>query len=248
MNVYDYPMYYEIAFSYQEVKKQADFFETVAKRFCRKGIRRFLDIGCGPSPQLREIARRGYEAVGLDINPKMLQYLSQKATQEGLKVETVRADMRDFNLGKKCDFAFNLSGSLAVSSNQEFLRHLQCVANALSEEGIYLLENTALELKPYGSQNWTMKKDQIEIKTTFEMKMIDPIRQISEGILTLEVDDHGEKKKLINVEATKDFAPQELKTIVELDGHFKFLGFFEHLSLEPLKQPLDNNMILMQRK
>lgn len=247
MDVYDYPMYYEIAFSYQEVKKQVDLFETVVRKFGKKSIRRFLDIGCGTSPQLREIARRGYGAVGLDINPKMLQYLRQMAAKEGLKVETVQADMKDFKLKKKCDFAFCLSGSLAVSSNQEFLKHLECVAKALSPEGIYLLENTALDLKPFGYQDWTMKKDQIEIKATFEMKMIDPMMQISEGILTLEVNDRGERKKLVSIEATKDFAPQELKTIVELDGHFRFLGFFKHLSLEPLQQPTDSNMILMQK-
>jgi len=248
MSVYDYPLYYEIAFSYQEFKKQVDFFEEVAKKFRKKSTRRFLDVGCGPSPQLREIARRGYEAVGLDLNPNMLDYLKQKAEGEGLKIELIHADMRNFRVEKRCDFAFNLSGSVAVSSNQELLEHLKCVSDALNDEGVYLLENVSLDLRAQGFQEWTMKRDEIEIKTTFETKMIDPMRQISQGRLVLEVNDHGNQRKLVNIEETKDFVPQELKSMIELSGHFKFLGFFKHLSLEPLQEPEENNIVLMQKK
>lgn len=249
MSAYDYPLYYEIAFSYQEVKRQVDFFQTVAKRFCGKEARRFLDIGCGPSPQLREIARRGYEAVGLDTNSKMVEYLNQKAIEEGLRIETVQTDMRDFKVAKKCDFAFCLSGSVKVDSNQEFLRHLSCVANALNDGGIYLLENEALEIGVRsGRQEWSMKSEEIEIKVTYEMTMLDFIEQISEGKLILDVVDHGERKRLVSVERSKDFAPQELKSLVELSGCFKFLGFFKHLSLEPLRENFNDNIVLMQKR
>jgi len=249
MSAYDYPLYYEIAFSYQEVKRQVDFFQTVAKRFCGKEARRFLDIGRGPSPQLREIARRGYEAVGLDTNSKMVEYLNQKAIEEGLRIETVQTDMRDFKVAKKCDFAFSLSGSMKVDSNQEFLRHLSCVANALNDGGIYLLENEALEIGlRSGRQEWSMKSEEIEIKVTYEMTMLDFIEQISEGKLILDVVDHGERKRLVSVERSKDFAPQELKSLVELSGCFKFLGFFKHLSLEPLRENFNDNIVLMQKR
>jgi hypothetical protein len=179
----------------------------------------------------------------------MLEYLNQKAVEEGLKIETIQADMRDFKLAKKCDFAFCLSGSMKVDSNTEFLKHLGCVANALNDGGIYLLENEALEIGvPSGRQEWTTKSEEIEIKVTYEMTMLDFIEQISEGKLILEVVDHGERKKLVHVERSKDFAPQELKSLVELSGCFKFFGFFKHLSLEPLRENFNDNIVLMQKK
>jgi SAM-dependent methyltransferase len=249
MSAYDYPLYYEIAFSYQEVKRQVDFFQAVAKKFCDREAKSFLDLGCGPSPQLREVARRGYEAVGLDINPKMLAYLNEKAIEEGLRVETVQADMRDFKLGRKCDFAFCLSGSMKVNSNREFLKHLKCVADALNSCGIYLLENQALDISaPSGRQEWTMKRGEIEVRATFEMTMLDFIEQVSEGRLILDVVDHGESRRLVSVEKSKDFAPQELRSLVELSGYFEFLGFFTHLSLEPLRENFNDNVVLMRKK
>jgi len=246
MNAYDYPQYYEIAFGYQDVKRQVDFFEEVGKKYCKAKSRRFLDIGCGPSLQLREIAKRGYEAVGLDTNQNMLRYLSQKAAEEGLKIETVNADMKYFKLERKCDFAFTLSGSLYVNSNQEFMTHLKCVANALNDGGIYLLENVALEVGLNHRQEWVMKKDDVEVKTVFEAETVDVIRQISQERLTFEVNDKGEAKKLVSVTKSKDFAPQEFKTLVELSECFKFIGFFKHLSLTPLRENERNNIVLMQ--
>jgi hypothetical protein len=38
VSVYDHPLYYETAHSYQEVKRQLDYFETVAKEFCGRRV------------------------------------------------------------------------------------------------------------------------------------------------------------------------------------------------------------------
>lgn len=244
---YDHPEYYEIAFSYQEVTRQVDYFEEVCRKFYRRKPRRFLDLGCGPSPQLLEIARRGYEGVGLDINVNMLEYLRKKAEKECLKIETVHADMRDFKLRKKCDFAYALSSSVYVKSNEEFLKHLSCVANSLRKGSIYLIENVSLELLPYYKEEWTTKKDEIEIATVFELIRVDVIKQLYEEKLTFHVKGHGKRKKLVSITKVKDMAPQELKSLVELSGYFKFIGFFKHLSLEPLKQKEKSNITILFR-
>jgi ubiquinone/menaquinone biosynthesis C-methylase UbiE len=131
MVIYKQPLYYEIAFGFINPKEQVDNFEKVIKRFSKIEVKRFLDIACGPSLQLREIARRGYKAVGLDSSSQMLRYLEKRAEEEGLKIEAVRADMTKFRLEKKVDFAFIMMGSLNVESNEKFLSHLDSVATSL---------------------------------------------------------------------------------------------------------------------
>jgi 2-polyprenyl-3-methyl-5-hydroxy-6-metoxy-1,4-benzoquinol methylase len=51
-------------------------------KFSKISVKRFLDVACEPSLQLREIARRGYETVGLDVVPEMLGYIERKAKEE----------------------------------------------------------------------------------------------------------------------------------------------------------------------
>ena len=128
MEAYKQPLYYEVAFGFVNPKEQVDNFKRLIKKFSKIEVNRFLDIACGPSLQLREIARRGYEAVGLDSSSQMLNYLEKKAKEEELKIETIQADLTDFRLEKKADFAFIMMGSLNMKSKEKFLSHLDSVA------------------------------------------------------------------------------------------------------------------------
>ena len=139
MTVYEQPQYYEIAFSFIDPKEQVDNFKRLIKKFSQIEVKKFLDIACGPSLQLREIAYRGYEAIGLDSSPQMLRYIQRKANEKGLAIETVEADMTNFTLREKVDFAFIMMGSLNVKSNEKFLSHLDSVASSLNIGGLSYL-------------------------------------------------------------------------------------------------------------
>lgn len=65
MAVYDEPLYYEIAFSFVNVNEQVNLFEKFIGKYSKVKVKRVLDIACGPSLQLREMAKRGYEVIGL---------------------------------------------------------------------------------------------------------------------------------------------------------------------------------------
>lgn len=195
---------------------------------------------------MRELARRGYEAVGLDINPRMLEYLKLKAKDENLKIETVEGDMNDFGLDKKCDFAFLLSGSLYVDSNKQFLRHLDCVAGALRGGGLYLLENFPLELFKDHKEDWTTTQGEIEVKTLFETKVIDELAELYEDKLTLEIKKRDEREVYSTTAITKNIAPQELTALLEANGKFRLVGWFENLEFQPLKTTKGYNMVILK--
>lgn len=66
----------------------------------------------------------------------MLRYLHKKAEEEGLKIETIQADMNSFKLRKKFDFSFIIMGSFSFGSNDDLLKHLDLVANSLKKGGL----------------------------------------------------------------------------------------------------------------
>jgi SAM-dependent methyltransferase len=55
-----------------------------------------LDLGCGTGRVTLHLARRGHPVIGLDVDPELVGVLTERA--DGLPVETVVADMRDFGL------------------------------------------------------------------------------------------------------------------------------------------------------
>lgn len=255
MKIYENPLYYEIAFSFFDPKLQVDAFEGIIRKFSKIKVRRVLDVACGPSLQLREFARRGYEAVGLDLSSEMLAYLQGKAKEEGVRIKTVQVDMCDFRLKQKVDFAFVMMGSLVVESDEKLLSHLNSVAFSLKKGGLYFIQNKAVNWTG-NEQSWTMEKDGITVKTTFSMCWKNLIDQIYTERIVIEVNDHGHLKELREEEDLKFVFPQEFKTLIRFNGKFEFLGWWKgtestwHLD-KPLEKPenLDNiNMVLLRRK
>lgn len=254
--IYRHPLYYEIAFSFFNSKQQVDCFEEIIAKFSKAKVKRFLDIACGPSLQLREIAKRGYEAVGLDSSPEMLAYLRQKAKEEGIKVETVKADMCNFRLKKKAGFAFIMMGSLGFKSNEQFLKHLNCVANALKRGSLYFIQNMAIDWTQDAEQSWTMEKDGVTVKTTFSTRWKNLRNQIYTERIVMEVNAHGQQLTFEQKEDLKFIFPQEFKTLIKLNGKFEFLGWWEgtestwHLDkpLEKAEKPSNMNMVLLRKK
>jgi SAM-dependent methyltransferase len=256
MEIWKHPLYYEIAFSFFEVKMQIDSFEEIIRNFSKIKVRRFLDIACGPSLQLREIAKRGYESVGLDSSPQMLRYLSQKAKEEGSKIETVRTDMSNFRLERRADFAFIMTGSLVLESNEKFLTHLESVALSLKRGGLYFIQNVMVDWTRIAEQSWTMEKEGITVKTTFRIHWKDILNQVYTEQITLEVNDHGQEMRFESKEDLKFIFPQEFKALIKLSGKFDFIGWWEGSEstwyldkpLEKAKTPSNFNMVLLRRK
>ena len=251
MPVYDAPLYYEIAFSFVDVPRQVDLFEKFIQDYSNIPVRRVLDIGCGPSQQLREFAVRGYEAVGLDRSPKMLVYLEEKAGEVGVRVETVQADMTDFTLETPVDFGHILMGTISlIGSKKNLLSHLDSVARSLNSGGLYIIENLSINWhRPdfLGSQNWTMEKDGVSVETTYSAELVDSLNQRLRETLRMEVDDHGEKRVFEESTETRAFFPQEFVTLVEMNGMFEFLGFFQCSSTKSLTEAHPDNIVLLRR-
>lgn len=195
MPVYNESFYYEIAFSFIDAEKQVDLFEEFIDKFSGISAKRFLDIGCGPALQLRELAKRGYETVGLDRSSEMLTYLEERAMEEGTDIETVEANMTDFVLKEAVDFAFIMMGTIAlIGSREEFLSHLNSVAKVLRKGGLYLIENMKLNWASddfLGSESWIMEKDGVRVKTTYTVELKDALTQKLLEKIKLEVDNEG---------------------------------------------------------
>lgn len=250
--IYKQAKYYEIAFSFISPKKQVDLFEKFIKKFSKIKVKSVLDMACGTALQLEEIAKRGYKTVGLDANSKMLDYLKSKALRESLKIETVKTDMNNFKLKQKVDFAYIMMGSIIYTKNNNlFLSHLNSVANSLNSGGLYLIENIAINWADpdfFKLQIWTMSKGKIKIRTTYQIKLRDALKQTVIQELKMEVDDNGKKMKFIDKDELKIIFPEEFKLLVEKNNKFELLGFFERRSMKPLKKISSDNIIILRKK
>lgn len=97
---------------------------------------RFLDVGCGPGRHALELARRGYDVVGVDLSSTFLAMAETFAEREGLAVRFELADVRELSFVEEFDAVICLCqggfGLLGGSEDAELVRRL---ASALRPGG-----------------------------------------------------------------------------------------------------------------
>jgi SAM-dependent methyltransferase len=136
--IYDHPLYYDILFGWDR-SHEADFYARTLEHARVRGP--VLELACGTGQVALRLARRGWEVTGLDIRPSMLAFLARRAEQEGLRVETLCADMTSFSVGTPFAAAYNpMSSFRLLPSDADALAHFDRVRAALEPGGVYVLD------------------------------------------------------------------------------------------------------------
>jgi ubiquinone/menaquinone biosynthesis C-methylase UbiE len=86
--IYDHPHYYDVLFGWDR-SKEADFYHRMFERCGVSAGERVLEMTCGTGQVAIRLARLGWQVTGLDISPRMLAFLRQRAVAEGFGVETL---------------------------------------------------------------------------------------------------------------------------------------------------------------
>jgi len=251
--IYDNPKYYEIAFSFRDIPAEVDLFEECFKRFSQIPVKSVLELGCGNSPHMEELVKRGYDYNGLDLCEAMLEYSGEKARRVGAQVNLVRADMLDFSLETKVDFVYILLGSLCARNASDLVSHFDSVARVLNKGGLYLLDWCVQYETPFeaeGGDSWEMERDDIRVKTTVSWKALSRVKQTFEETISFDVDDNGKKLSFVDTDIKRAIYPQEFLLFISGHKHFEFVGWWNNWDLgQPLEQAkkIDRPIALIRR-
>ncbi len=96
---------------------------------------RILDLACGGGDQAKVFARKGYEVVGIDIAPSLIEFARQQFSGEGLEGTFIVGDMRAIDYDKEFDFCVILSGSFGFFGDREDQELLCSIQKALKIGG-----------------------------------------------------------------------------------------------------------------
>ena len=95
------------------VSEDVDFLVELSR--CPPGTR-ILDLGCGVGREVRELARRGYYCVGVDISEALIHKATTLAAKEGLsdRVTFKQADFRTFQPKGRFDLVLVWDSTLNI--------------------------------------------------------------------------------------------------------------------------------------
>ncbi|HEY2148169.1 MAG TPA: methyltransferase domain-containing protein [Pirellulales bacterium] len=138
-----------------------DFDEAVlARHFTRTGV--VVDLGAGTGRALVPLARRGFHGVAVDLSSEMLEVIGEKAAEENLRIDRLRANMVELDclaegIADYCICLFSTLGMIRGSENRR--RAIAHVRRILKPGGRFVLHvhNFWYNLRDPGGPWWVMK-------------------------------------------------------------------------------------------
>jgi len=105
-----------------------------------------LDLCCGPGRHAVVLAKRGCSVTGVDKSKFLLQKAEERVKVEGVRVEFVQEDMRNFSRSAAYDLVLNFFTSFGYFNDQEDdIKVLRNIYASLKPAGVCLLEMISKE-------------------------------------------------------------------------------------------------------
>ena len=250
--LYDFPQYYALAFSYRDLAREVGVMEECVRRYSQIPVVRVLEICCGHAPHIEALHERGYRYIGIDINGPMLALARGRAMRCRADADLVRGRLTDFALAAPADFAFVALASLYVTSTDELRAHFDAMARALRPGALYLME-WCVDFDPMVDvvDSWEIERDGVRIQASYWSRSVNRVEQLYEDTLHLEVNDRGKRLTLEDKSLRRRIFPQEFLAFVRDHTRFEFVGWFEDWDLDrPVtgEHGVDRPIVLVRRK
>ena len=108
-----------------------------------------LELGCGTGNMTRLLANRGYDMIGVDNAPDMLEIAMEKRQAEGQDILYLFQDMREFELYGTVKAVVSLCDSMNyILEEEDLLQVFRLVNNYLDPGGVFIFDlNTAYKYR-----------------------------------------------------------------------------------------------------
>jgi len=138
----------------EQVRREVDF---IVKALDLPAGAKVLDLCCGQGRHSLELARRGFQVVGVDLSEALLYAARKRAESEGLSVIFLLCDMREIDFSNEFDAVINMFTSFGyLESEAEDEKVLAKVAQALKSGGKFLLDvvNRDRLVRDFQAREW----------------------------------------------------------------------------------------------
>lgn len=241
---YERPEFYDLIFGFRKIPREVDYIQRVHSKYAGRGMTSLLDLACGTGEHVLEFARRGIQAVGVDISPLMIAHAVAKARTQHVNADFVLGDMAKLSFKGPFDCAVCMFHSLPLlTTNAELWSHFAGVSDCLAPPGIYIVEMGSPRAwfvdPPKGPRDlweercWTELRDGARIRATTYRDAFDIRSETMRIEMTVEVAAPGVSLRLTNAEIHRLLLPESLAAIAWGAGKFRLVevhgDFASHL-------------------
>lgn len=229
--------YYDIVFR-RDVTREIDFVVALCNRDSGRSPRSVLELACGPGYHARAFAKRGLRAVGLDLEEEMIRFARDRANEDGVDVEWLAADMREFRLREPVDVAVSMfDGIDALTTNDDLIRHLRSVADNLTDGGLYIVDVTHPQrcgFQNYGQYRYSGARNgvRVELRWPAEPPELDLVEGVAEVRVEMRIEENGDGRVVQDSARERFLTPQEIRLLARCSGALEPIGWYGDFELD----------------
>lgn len=180
----------------------------IANHLPMSNYQTILDVCCGTGRHSINLAKKGYEVTGIDINPQALHYARAYMQSEGVKVNFLQRDMRKLSMLRvDYDAILSLWQSFDFFDQQTNERVIHQISKKLLPKGRFILDIFNQDFFINHQGKYEYERRGIHLTET---------KTIIEGRLIVQLDCHELNTR--DKYTFQIFTPKKIMTLVEKYG------------------------------
>ncbi|MBQ9956517.1 MAG: class I SAM-dependent methyltransferase [Ruminococcus sp.] len=137
--------YYDDLTANIDYKKRAEYFHAIIKKFKTTKENILLDLACGTGSISEQMARLGYDVIGVDYSEEMLGIAIEKKFDSGLSIQYLCQDMRTIDMFGTVDVTICALDSINhLSSADDVKKVFQRVSLFAEPQGLFIFDVNTL--------------------------------------------------------------------------------------------------------
>lgn len=207
-----------------------------------------LDLGCGTGSMTEQLARRGYDMIGVDVSDEMLEIAMKKREQSGHEILYLLQDMREFELYGTVGAVVSVCDSVNYITEEEELEEcFRLVNNYLDPGGLFVFDfNTEYKYREILGQQ-TIAEDREEQSFIWDNYYYEE-EKINEYELTLFIREEGDLyRKYQETHFQKAYDLETIRTLLERAG-MDYVTAYDGYTREPCGDRSERICVLAREK
>ncbi|SEF79534.1 Methyltransferase domain-containing protein [Eubacterium ruminantium] len=194
------------------------------------------ELGCGTGNITERLAKEGYDMIGIDNSPEMLDIAQQKKDETGSSTLYICQDMREFELYGTVRAVVSLCDSINyILEEEDLLQVFKLVNNYLDPKGLFIFDFNSLHYYRDIVADNTIAEDRDETSFIWD-NYFDEESRINELSLALFIketnDDDNIYRKYSELHLQRAYTLEEIKHLIELSG-MEFVADFNAFTDDP---------------
>ena len=231
-------MYGNFALGYHTVMKdtfQKDFFKFYLEIFKKHNINPelILDLGCGTGDITRLFAEKGYDLIGIDISPEMLNIAREENGHKNILY--LNQDMREFELYGTVDVIYSSLDCLNyITGKRDLKKVFSLCHNYLNPDGLFIFDiNTEFKYENTLDNN-TFVYDNEDAYLVWQSEYLKRSK-ICTFFLDMFYKNNGTYERFYEEQEQRAYSYDDFKKIA-LETGFEILGIYDNLSFKKPKK------------